>query len=143
MAVQDGYRLPDDDHSYGFSGLVGPFWHQAEPCDGKTFRVALTVEQRHLNLQDICHGGVLMAFADELLGATADAILKPAPFVTVNMHTQFQSPARKGDLLEGIGVLIHHTRNLMFLDGRIQIGDRLIATAGGLFRRPSNSPPST
>ncbi len=114
-----------------FATLLGPIYEKAGD-DG--FRRGFRVSDRHLNTAGIAHGGMLMTFADILMG---QAIRRAGAFpaVTVRMTTDFTAPARLGDWVDGTGQTRRVTRAMVFVQAEIMVNGRLSLTATGLFQR--------
>ena len=115
----------------GFSELTGPFFQKIEA--GRLYR-GLRIEARHSNRLGIAHGGLLLTFADILLGATVRHELGNRPAVTVKLSTDLVNAARAGDGLEGVGEVSRAGNNLAFLRGRAYVGARTVLTVEGVFQ---------
>lgn len=114
-----------------FAKLLGPIY---EKTDDEGFRHGFRVSDKHLNAAGIAHGGMLMTFADILMGQAirrSDAF----PAVTVRMTTDFTAPARLGDWVDGTGRTTRVTRSMVFVEAEIAVNGRLSLTANGLFQR--------
>ena len=101
-------------------------------------RCRLTVTEAHTNRHGALHGGIAAACLDNALGATASLTVDAtgtAPFLTVSMNLNFHAPAHAGDELEATGRVTGGGRSLLFVDGELRAGERLIATATGVFKR--------
>jgi uncharacterized protein (TIGR00369 family) len=96
-----------------FLGLTGPLYGKRE---GKKLVIGFRVEQRHSNIGGICHGGMLMTFADMQLGLGArfetDEEFGFMP--TINLTADFLAPAPRGAWVEGRTDLLRTTRNFLF-----------------------------
>ena len=93
---------------------VGPFYEQGE-TGAKRF--CFRVDKRHVNMNGVIHGGMLMTFADAAMGQAAWDATDHGDVVTLNMQSQFLAPAREGDWIEVAPVLTRRTRSLLFLRG--------------------------
>ncbi|MBM3556649.1 MAG: PaaI family thioesterase [Alphaproteobacteria bacterium] len=114
-----------------FSRHVGPFLER-DIAEGA--HRAFVARPEHANVQGMVHGGMLMTFADMVLSAAIrKANLTPA--VTVKVVTDFVGPARIGDLVEGTSRIERATENLVFLSGRIFVGEHRVAALSGIFSR--------
>src|SRR5690242_12656868 len=80
-------------------------------------RFALIIDERHLNMRGIIHGGMLMTFADAAFGQAAWDACDHADVVTLNMQSQFLAPARDGDWIQVAPVLTRRTKSMIFLRG--------------------------
>jgi uncharacterized protein (TIGR00369 family) len=95
-----------------FSDVNGPLWRRIE--DGK-LTVGFRVEARHCNPMGNCHGGMMMTFADMLLGIGSNFAERLGRFLpTVNMTSDFLAPAPLGSWVEGRAEVLRVTRNLVF-----------------------------
>ena len=72
-----------------FEVYCGPFFDQRKRG---TLKFAFRVDERHVNVAGICHGGMLMTFADSALGYSAWAVTDRAPSVTASMQRVFSLP---------------------------------------------------
>lgn len=117
----------------GFDDLVGPYWVLDE---GEESTTGLFVEERHCNHQGTIHGGVVMTFADIGLGMGVAALLKEDRHncVTASLQTQFISAARIGEFISCKPEVIRRTRQLVFVRGLITIGEKVIASAEGIWK---------
>lgn len=108
----------------------GPFYHLVTP-DG--FRHGVRIRKRHCNSRGITHGGMLMAFADGLLGT---AVFRETRTValTIRMNSDFLSSARPGDWLEGTARVTRATRSVVFCEAELFVGHRPVMKATGVFK---------
>jgi uncharacterized protein (TIGR00369 family) len=128
-AVPAGYtetRLIDP-----FEIYVGPVYERG--ATGAK-RYALRVDERHLNMRGVVHGGMLMTFADAALGQAAWDVTDHAPSVTLNMQCHFLQGARNGDLIEVSPVLMRQTRALLFIRGDFKVGEDTVMTVASLWK---------
>ncbi len=134
FAAPPGYELAP--LNSGFSQTVGP-WYRVPDVDYAQF--AFRADERHINSIGIIHGGMMMSFADTLLGQ-AHRKLTGKPAVTTRMTVDFIDAARFGDLVEGKGEVTRETRNLVFVRAHVWCGKRTLLTVSGVFSfvRPRN-----
>ena len=118
--------------SRGFGRQIGPFYERNEP-DGR-FTRAFLVAEHHTNGMNNCHGGMLMAFADTVFGHPVGVMKRSHYWVTVRMLTDFVSPARLGEWVEGTAEVAGQVDDIYTVKGRIWTGDRLIMTGTGVFK---------
>ncbi|MDH4585581.1 PaaI family thioesterase [Pseudomonas sp. BN415] len=114
-----------------FEQTVGPLLHKNEE---NTWSFKFLVQQRHLNPLGRLHGGMVMTFLDHTLGGTAFHAVGNKPCITVGLHTNFVAGAKAGDWVVGTATVNRITGNLVFLSGELRVNDKLIATAGGVWR---------
>ncbi|CAA9213625.1 MAG: hypothetical protein AVDCRST_MAG27-15 [uncultured Craurococcus sp.] len=115
----------------GYPALIGPFWYKREEGG---FRYGFPAEARHLNLGGVVHGGMLMSFADDVLGMTVWEAAGRKPCTTVQLSTQFISPARAGEFVEGRAEVLRSTRSVVFVRGLVMVGDRTVIHADGIWK---------
>jgi uncharacterized protein (TIGR00369 family) len=95
-------------------------------------------EARHLNLQDMVHGGAILTFIDMSLfagGRVAGADIVRA--VTLDSHVHFLGRAGTGTPLDARVEVLRETRNLVFFQGRVVQGEELVAAFTGTLRKSS------
>lgn len=101
-------------------------------------RIELDVEPRHLNVQGIGHGGVLLSLLDSACGACGSLEPPPAPrslSVTLSLSANFVH-AMRGKKLVAEAKMTGGGRKIYFADATVsdEAGE-LIATASGTFKR--------
>ena len=114
-----------------FGRLIGPVYERLE--DDGTFVRALRVGDKHTNLGGVVHGGVLMSFADVILG-TVSYRHAGRPGASIRMVSDFVAPARVGDWLEGRGEVTRATRSIVFAVGELTVDGRTILTMSGTYK---------
>ena len=124
----DGYVLSTSRGPYTTHN--GPFYHKV--TEGG-FRHGVRVKKRHCNSRGIPHGGMLMAFADGLLGT---AVWRETQMValTVRMNSDFLSSARPGEWLEGTARVTRATKSVAFCEAELFVGSRPVLKASGVFK---------
>lgn len=108
----------------------GPFYHLVTETE---FRHGVRVKQRHCNSRGITHGGMLMAFADGLLGTAVFRATKTVA-LTIRMNSDFLSSARPGEWLEGTARVTKATRSVAFCEAELFVGQRAVMKATGVFK---------
>ena len=116
-----------------FDQTVGPFYFRPDP-DG-SMRCAFRAEQKHMNAGGRMHGGCLMTFADIALFQTAYQEMEGSNGVTVQLDSTFVDAARVGDLVEATGEVVRAGGSLIFVRGRISVGERTVMTVSGVIKR--------
>ena len=124
----DGYVLSTSRGPYTTHN--GPFYHKVTE---EGFRHGVRVKKRHCNSRGITHGGMLMAFADGLLGT---AVWRETQMValTVRMNSDFLSSARPGEWLEGTARVTRATKSVAFCEAELFVGSRPVLKASGVFK---------
>ena len=117
----------------GFIGVNGPLYVRR---DDAGVVLGMRVETRHCNPNNVCHGGMLMTFADMMLpiGARYAARMTAVFLPTINLAMDYLAPAPLGTWIEGRARVLRVTRNLVFADGVIMAGDTPVARANGTFK---------
>lgn len=114
----------------------GPFFHKLE--EDSSFEHAFYALKRHCNGMGIVHGGMLTTFLDGLL-ARAVYTATGGASVTVHLSVDFLSMARAGEWVFGDARVTRKTRDLVFVEGRVRVGEREVLRGSGVFkpvRRP-------
>ncbi len=131
MATAGGERDPLYDHSplIGIANPLAPPM-QIEEVDGIVVASA-TFGQAYEGPPGCVHGGYVAAAFDELLGATQ--ALSGAPGMTGTLAIRYESPTPLHTELRYEGRLTGVERRKIFVEGACYAGDRLTATAKGIF----------
>lgn len=95
---------------------------------------ATVLDERHLNAASVAHGGVLMTFADAVLGYAIWDVTDQAHCVTVSQQTQFLSAATAGELIQCRPVVVRKTREIVFVRGDFFCGERAVFTASAVWK---------
>ncbi len=114
-----------------FSDLIGPVLYRPFE-DG--IHIGLRAEKRHLNPGGVVHGGLLMMLVDDLMGATVYTGLGNEPKATVSLNSDFLSAAHEDDWIEGVGEITRRTQTLIFVRAQLQVGDRAVLSAQGVWK---------
>ena len=115
----------------GFTDVMQPFFQQRSP---QQIKLGLWVDEQHLNVMGICHGGVLMMLSDIVSVHNIQLKHREQPGLpTVNLSFDFISAAEKGDWLETKIDLLNIKRSFGFVGGRICNGDVDVCRFNGTF----------
>jgi acyl-coenzyme A thioesterase PaaI-like protein len=115
----------------GFIGFVGPFWMRQ--C-GDSYHYAFLAEPKHENRRGVVQGGMLMTFADRSMGMTCWYANGRRPQATVQLDVHFIDAVQIGDFVEARCRVVRRTRALVFMSGELVVGDRVVATANGVWK---------
>ena len=110
---------------------LGPVYETGEKGARRFF---LRIDERHVNMRGVIHGGMLMTFADLALGQAVWDATDRAPSVTINMQSQFLKPARVGDTVEVLPELVRETRSLVFMRGDFKVNGETIFSASSIWK---------
>lgn len=131
MANAGGRADPLYDHS-PLIGIANPL---APPMDIREVDGVIvahaTFGQAYEGPPGCVHGGYVAASFDELLGATQ--ALSGAPGMTGTLTIRYESPTPLHTPLRYEGRLVGVERRKIFTEGQCFVGDRLTATAKGIF----------
>lgn len=100
---------------------------------GQAWARGFRVAEKHANAGGMCHGGMLMTFADILLSRAVLEVLAP-PFVTVRLLSDFVGPARLGDWVEGTAHVRGEEDGLVSVVGRIYTGETTAVSTSAIFK---------
>jgi uncharacterized protein (TIGR00369 family) len=115
----------------GFTDVMQPFFQQRSTEEVK---LGLWVDEQHINVMGICHGGVLMMLSDIVSVHNIQLKHREQPGLpTVNLSFDFISAAEKGDWLETKIDLLKIKRSFGFVGGRIVKDDTDVCRFNGTF----------
>jgi len=80
--------------------------------------VTLDVQQKHLNLLGILHGGVHAALLDSAMGLVAMSARQSEQLVTSTMHLHFTAPAGPGEVIV-VAEVLHSSGKTVTTQGRL------------------------
>jgi len=115
----------------GFTAFVGPVWLRDED-DAPRF--GLLVEDQHLNVNKVLHGGMTGFFADVAMGQTIIAKLGGQAAATIQLGVHFVAAARLGEFIEAEVELIRVTGTVAFVRGVLSVQGKILATADGVWK---------
>jgi acyl-coenzyme A thioesterase PaaI-like protein len=123
-----GWQLDKDE---GFIGLIGPIWSRP---NGDSVLYAFMAEAKHHNRRGVVQGGMLMTFADRSLGRTSWYANDRQPQATAQLDVHFIDAVQIGEFVEAKCRVVRRTRSLVFMAGELVVGDRVVATANGVWK---------
>lgn len=125
---------------HGFTDTLGELWLRG--AVGERQLGFISTLQHSNNDPVTVHGGALMTFADIALGYRAAESIGGAPCVTAQLQLQFVAGARVGEFICCDAELVRRTSALIFVRGLIRAGDRVVASADGIWkiRDPGREP---
>ncbi len=115
----------------GFIGLVGPFWMR--PVEGG-YRYAFMAEHKHHNRRGVVQGGMLMTFADRSMGMTCWYANGQQPQATIQLDMHFIDAVQVGEFVEANCAVVRRTRSVIFMNADLVVGQRIVATAKGVWK---------
>lgn len=131
----DGYRLPPEGFkphlsASGYSRHNGPFYQKIVGYEN--YR-GFYVLERHCNSMGIAHGGLLVSFADALLGMAVYRKTRRPP-ITVRLTSDFIASARRGEWVEGRGWVVREGNGVVYVNADVYVQDRAVLSAQGVFK---------
>lgn len=119
----------------GFMESAGPLYVRRDAAGRGTF--GLPVEPRHCNAKGMCHGGMLAALADVVLGIGGlEQAGAKGFFITMSLSQDFLAPVPLGSWIEAEVDLLRRTRTTMFVQGTFRVRGEPVMRASGVFRMP-------
>lgn len=110
---------------------VGPFYYQ-KVDDG--LKLGFRARDQHSNSIGTVHGGVLLFFSDYAAIMTAMKGQKES-CTTVSCSSDFIAGARNGDWVEAEATITRRTGSLVFVSGRIFVGDKTVLSFQSVMKR--------
>lgn len=136
--IPDGFELFAG--NVGFLETSGPFL--VKYTEGQA-NLGVRIEPKHCNIANICHGGMLMTFADMQLAIGGQAIIGVQKFLpTVHMSCDFAAPAPLGAWLEGVTEVTKQTRKMLFATCKLMADGALVFSGSGIMKIPSDNDPN-
>ncbi len=120
------------EHDDGFNDFIGPLY-QTQVSDTE-WDFWFTPEQRHLNGGGAVHGGMLMSFADHVLGKIVWEAVDQQPCVTMSLNCDFVAGGKVGEKIAGKAEITRKTRSVIFVKGELTQGGRTVMTASGIWK---------
>jgi acyl-coenzyme A thioesterase PaaI-like protein len=128
-SIPPGFRPFNPDR--GFMDHVGPYYERQEADGSYTF--GFQSDHRHVNMNGVFHGGVLLSFLDTIIGYIIVKELG-CPCATVSFESKFIAGVAPGHWISGKARIRARTRTLAFTEGEAYVGEKLLLTASGVFR---------
>ena len=113
-----------------FTNHNGPFYIKK---DTNRWTHGAFILDRHCNAANIAHGGMLMSFADGVLGHTVYSKTKRAG-VTIKFNSEFLSAAREGEWLEGYGNVSHVSGDYVYCNTMLKVSTRNVLSVTSIFK---------
>jgi uncharacterized protein (TIGR00369 family) len=126
---EDGWELHVDGTYVAGMGDV------FERCRDGVIEIALQTDDRHKNLSGIVQGGIVMTLIDRTIGINCRAVAEGEPMATATLTINFLRPIRVGDFVSISCRLRKKGRKSIFADADAWVGDRLVATAAGVYMK--------
>ena len=113
-----------------FAAHIGPYFLK-KPFPDTIF--GTYVDNYKSNLNEVAHGGFLMAYADSVGGFFAYKTVKKG-IVTINLNSQFIRPVPVGSWLEAVGKVKKYGKRLVFVNIEMFIKKQLVFSSTGTWQ---------
>lgn len=117
----------------GFNAHIGPLWYAR--IDDDSSQVAVKLDQRHINMGGVCHGGVYMSVSDTAMGITAFRAMGRVPCATIDFRSHFLAAAKKDHWLVIQTQVNRKTSDIAFMECEAWSGGRKCFVASGIWKR--------
>jgi acyl-coenzyme A thioesterase PaaI-like protein len=127
--IPAGYRLyeaPDR-----FPEKIGPLYFKR---DGEQYDFGFLVTRQHTNANKILHGGMMMSFADEMMGHKVFRAVGKKPCATISLNFDFVAGAKEGDWVHMNCSITRQGVSVVFVRSELYVGERIILTADGIWK---------
>lgn len=125
---EDAQPLVDPFEAHAFTSFM------RKNADGTT-TYALPMQAHHDNGRGVVHGGLLMTFADSVLGYAAWTACRPGAWcVTVSQSSSFLRGVRVGDLVECTPIVTRATRSVIFTRGDFLVRGEAVFSANSIWK---------
>jgi uncharacterized protein (TIGR00369 family) len=82
------------------------------------------IERRHLNINEVVHGGVYSTILDTAMGGSVVSLLREDEVTaTTSLYVEFLRPGREGQVLVAEGRVVRRGRHLAFVEGNLKDSD--------------------
>jgi uncharacterized protein (TIGR00369 family) len=112
----------------GFGDLAGPLWRNGDAVFG------FVAAQKHLNFNDVVHGGMVSTLVDQAMGMTALRATGNKRHATIELSVQFVGAVRLGDFVVATCEVVRLTRAIIFMRSTVTVGTRTVAIASGVWK---------
>jgi uncharacterized protein (TIGR00369 family) len=92
------------------------------------------INENHLNVAGITHGGYISALIDAGAGTAAYRVSNNAPCVTISLDLKFIGASKVGDEIIGTVNILKKTKTLVFLNCELKTNNNIIASANGVWK---------
>lgn len=115
-----------------FTQRIGPIY--SKPDGANQFKLGFLVDESHLNIERVVHGGMLSTVADQVIGINvAHANRQSNDVLTMHLSVDFISPAVQGDWVEATATLSKISGRVRFGNCELKVGERLVLKASAIF----------
>ena len=94
--------------------------------------MTMDVKDTYLNVMGTCHGGVIAAFADTVMGSALYST-GAAASATIEMNINFLEPVAAGQVLTGRGEVLRKGKTTAVIRADLFVGETMVAAARGTY----------
>ena len=127
--IPEGYRIYQAPEMY--PEKIGPLYFKKE---GDQYQFGFLVEKGHCNFNGMLHGGMMMSFADEMMGHYVWNAVEKRRCATISLNFDFLAGAKQGDWIDLNCNITRKGMSVVFIRGELMIGDQIILTADGIWK---------
>lgn len=115
----------------GFAGHVGPLWFRKDAAGA---RFGFRAQAHHANPNGVIHGGMMLFFADHVLGALVWHASGRRHCATISLNGDFLAATKPGDWVEGHAEITRKGRAVVFVRGTLEVDGMPVLTANGVWK---------
>ena len=93
-----------------------------------------TINENHLNVAGITHGGYICALIDSGSGTAAHRVANNLQCVTISLDIKFIGTTKLGDEIIGFTKILKKTKTMVFLICHLKCENKTIASASGVWK---------
>jgi uncharacterized protein (TIGR00369 family) len=94
--------------------------------------MTMNIKNTYLNVMGTCHGGVIAAFADTVMGSALYSTGVTAS-ATIEMNINFLEPVAAGQVLTGQGEVLRKGKTTAVIRADLFVGETMVAAARGTY----------
>ncbi len=114
-----------------FTTRIGPIYSRQT---GDNIQLGFRVEESHLNIEQVVHGGMLATIADQAIGINiAHGTGSEYDVLTMHLSVDYIGPAYLGDWVEATAKLTKEGGRIRFGNCELRAGGRLLLTGSAIF----------
>jgi uncharacterized protein (TIGR00369 family) len=125
--------VPYEDH---FQEVNGPYFlaDAFEPTEEEPLRFGFRVGPHNCNFAGTCHGGMIAASLDIVMGRSMAKATGAEHAPTVSMTVDFMRAGRPGDWIESRVRILRKTRSMVFVDATLVGPGGVVARGNAVFK---------
>lgn len=117
------------------SGMTNPWEPLFSKQDENRVTIGLTADDQHCNSRGFVHGGLISTLADNAMGLSCATYHENlSGLVTLSLHVDFVSVAKKGDWLEFKTSFVKPGRSIDTAQGQVLANGKVCALLGATFK---------